>query len=198
MNHTFYRIVYLLLRPFVLLFYPISVKGLSNVPSGSAVLCGNHSSAIDPILIAFALPWDSGLRFMGKKELFKNKLFGKILYALGVFPVDRQGNDVNAMKTAIKCLQTGDKLILFPEGTRVQEEGDASAKGGAVLFSTRTGVPMIPVYCGGKKKLFHKSPVYFGEPYLPEFSGRRPTAEENHRFAEELLSRIYRLKEKQG
>ena len=99
------------------------------------------------------------------------------------------------MKTAMKCLQEGQKLIVFPEGTRVEEEGGASAKGGAVMLSTRTGVPMVPIYCGGKKRLFRRDTVVFGEPYSPVIAGRRPTPEENREIAEELMERIYALKE---
>ena len=195
MNHTFYRIAYAVVKPILWLFFPIRSKGREHVPAGGAVLCANHNNAVDPILIALALPGNSGLRFMAKKELFRNKLLGWLLLRLGVFPVDREANDLVAMKTAMKCLQGGEKLILFPEGTRVECEGEVSAKGGAVMFATRTGVPMIPIYCGGKHKLFRRTSIVFGEPYMPHFAGRRPTAEENRQFADELLDRIYQLKE---
>ena len=54
---------------------------------------------------------------MAKMELFRNPLLRRLFLALGALPVDRGGNDVNAMKTAIKCLQGGERLVLFPEGT---------------------------------------------------------------------------------
>ena len=44
-------------------------------------------------------------------------------------------------------------------------------------------------------KLFRRTSIVFGEPYMPHFAGRRPTAEENRQFADELLDRIYQLKE---
>ena len=195
MNHTFYKIAYTVIKPILWLFFPTWSKGREHVPEGGAVLCANHNNAVDPILIALAMPRNSGLRFMAKKELFQNKLLGWLLLRLGAFPVDRQANDLVAMKTAMKCLQGGEKLILFPEGTRVECEGEVSAKGGAVMFATRTGVPMIPIYCGGKHKLFRRNAIIFGEPYMPQSAGRRPTAEENRQFADELLERIYKLKE---
>ena len=99
------------------------------------------------------------------------------------------------MKTALKCLQSGEKLVIFPEGTRVEEAGDASAKTGAVMLASRTGVPIVPVYCGEKRKFLRRTTIVFGTPYQPQFAGRRPTAEEQRRCAEELLEKIYRLKE---
>ena len=195
MSRRFYHFAYLVVRPIFWLLFPYRAEGLENVPEGGAVLCANHNNAVDPILIALSLPKNAGLRFMAKMELFRNPLLRRLFLALGAFPVDRGGNDVNAMKTAIKCLQGGERLLLFPEGTRVENAGDTGAKGGAVMFATRTGVPMIPIYCGGRHKFLRRSRIVFGEPYIPQFAGRRPTAEENHQFAEELLRRIYRLGE---
>ena len=195
MSSRFFKLAYAVVKPVFALCFPMKVAGREHVPQGGAVLCGNHNNAVDPILIALALPPDAGLRFMAKKELFQNPLLSKLFSALGAFPVNRQGNDLAAMKTAVKCLQDGDKLVLFPEGTRVDEEGQVSAKSGAVMFATRTNVPMIPVYCGEKHKFFRRSKIVFGEPYIPHTAGRRPTAEENRQFADELLRRIYELKE---
>ena len=192
----FFKFAYCVVKPIFALLCPIRVIGRENVPAGGAVLCANHNNAVDPILIALALPTDAGLRFMAKMELFQNFFLKWLFCKLGAFPVNREGNDVVAMKTAMRCLQSGEKLLLFPEGTRVKSEGDVAAKGGAVMFATRTGVPMVPIYCGGREKLFHRSTIVFGQPYSPHSAGRRPTAEENRQFADELLHRIYNLKEK--
>ena len=99
------------------------------------------------------------------------------------------------MKTAMKALADGRRLMVFPEGTRVEHRGDADAKGGVTVMATRTGTPMVPVYCGGKHKLFRRTMVVFGEPYRPAIAGRRPTPEENQQAASEILSRIYALAE---
>ena len=193
--NRFYRVIHAVLRPLIFLLFPLSVQGRENLPEGGAVLCSNHASAWDPILVALKIPRTVPLRFMAKAELFRNPVLGWLLRHLGAFPVHRGANDLAAMKTAMKCLQEGQKLIVFPEGTRVEEEGGASAKGGAVMLSTRTGVPMVPIYCGGRKHLFHRDTIVFGEPYSPVIAGRRPTPEENRDIAEELMERIYALRE---
>ncbi len=198
MSRRFYRFAYTIVKPIFWLLCPFRVEGLENVPEGGAVLCANHNNAVDPILIALSLPRKTVLRFMAKMELFQHPFLSRLFRALGAFPVDREGNDMSAMKTAMKCLQSGEKLVLFPEGTRVDNAGDTAAKGGAVMFATRTGVPMVPIYCGGKHKFFRRSRIVFGQPYIPEFAGRRPTAEENRQFADELLRRIYRLGEEKA
>ena len=190
-----YRVAHSILRPLLYLLFPLSVQGVENIPDGGAVLCSNHASAWDPVLVALKIPRTVPLRFMAKAELFKNPLLNWLLRKLGAFPIHRGANDLGAMKTAMKCLQDGQKLMVFPEGTRVEEEGEASAKGGAVMLAIRTGVPTVPIYCGGKKKLFHRGTIVFGAPYSPVIAGRRPTPEENRDIAEELMTRIYSLKE---
>ena len=191
--NRFFHYLYILVRPLIRLLMPFRVAGLENVPEGGALLCANHASGWDPVLIALALPNDSGLSFMAKEELFRNRFLNWLLRKLGGFPVNRGGNDLTAMKTALKTLGDGRRLLVFPEGTRVEKEGDAQAKGGITMMATRTGVPIVPIYCGGRKKLFHRYTIVFGEPYMPTIEGRRPTQEENHQIAEEILRRIYEM-----
>lgn len=193
--NRFFHFVYILVRPLVRLLMPFRVVGLENVPEGGALLCANHASGWDPILIALALPNDSALAFMAKEELFRNRFLNWLIRKLGGFPVNRGGNDLAAMKTSLKALGDGKRLLVFPEGTRVEKEGDAQAKGGITMMATRTGVPIVPIYCGGRKKLFSRYTIVFGEPYQPVIEGRRPTQEENHRIAEEILHRIYAMSE---
>ncbi len=193
--NRFFHFIYILVRPLIRLLMPFRAVGVENVPEGGALLCANHASGWDPILIALALPNDSNLSFMAKEELFRNPLLRWLLKKLGGFPVNRGGNDLAAMKTALKTLSGGRRLLVFPEGTRVEKEGDAQAKGGITMMATRTGVPIVPIYCGGKKKFFHRYTIVFGQPYTPSIEGRRPTQEENRQIAEEILRRIYAMSE---
>ena len=196
--NRFYHIVYAIVRPILRLLFPMRVVGLENVPEGGALLCANHASGWDPVLIAVALPNDSRLSFMAKDQLFKIPVLGWLIAKLGAFPVRRGGSDLTAMKTAMKALNDGRRLMVFPEGTRVERQGEVEAKGGVTVMATRTGAPMIPIYCGGKHKFLRRTTIVFGEPYHPVIAGRRPTPEENHPAAEEILRRIYALSEVDG
>lgn len=193
--NRFFHVVYIIVRPLIRFLFPFRVVDVQNVPEGGALLCANHASGWDPILIALALPNDSRLNFMAKEELFKNGFLRWLITKLGGFPVKRGGNDLAAMKNSLKVLGNGERLLVFPEGTRVEKEGDADAKGGITVMANRTGVPIIPIYCGGKKKMFHRYTIVFGKPYTPQIAGRRPTPEENQRAAEEVMNRIYEMRE---
>ena len=128
--NRFFHYVYILIKPIICLLFPHRAVGLENVPEGGALLCGNHASAWDPIIIAVCLPNDSRLAFMAKEQLFRIPLLRGIIAKLGAFPVKRGGSDLTAMKTAMKRLNEGGRLIIFPEGTRVDHQGEVEAKGG--------------------------------------------------------------------
>jgi len=196
--NRFYRFVYTLIRPFICLFFPHRVVGLENLPEGGALLCANHASGWDPFLIAISLPVDSRLTVMGKDELFQIPIIGWLLRKLDVFPVKRGGSDLSAMKTAIRALNDGRRLLVFPEGTRVENQGDTDAKGGVAVMAARTKTPMIPIYCGEKHKFLKRTTIVFGEPYCPVTAGRRATVEESRQAAAEILRRIYAMGEVDG
>ena len=187
----FYRIIYAIAAPIIHLLFPCRTVGLEDFTEEGALLCANHASGWDPILIALNLPKDARLTVMAKDQLFRIPLLGFFLKKLGIFPVKRGGNDL----TAMKVLSGGNRLLVFPEGTRVEEQGEVEAKGGVTMMATRTGVPMVPVYCGGKHKFFRKTTIAFGKPYVPVIAGRRPTPDENRAIAQEVLERIYALSE---
>ena len=191
----FYRIIYTIVAPIIHLLFPCRTAGMEKIPEGGALLCANHVSGWDPIVIALALPRDSRLTVMAKDQLFRIPLLGPFLRKLGIIPVKRGGSDLAAMKASLKALGEDNRLLVFPEGTRVEEEGEVAAKGGVTMLATRTGVPMIPVYCGGKHKFLRKTTIVFGDPYIPVIAGRRPTPDENRAIAQEILDRIYALKE---
>jgi len=194
----FFRFAYTVVKLAVRLLFPFRVVGLENIPEGGALICGNHSSLWDPLVIGVAMPKDSNLAFMAKDQLFHIPVLGFLIRRLGAFPVRRGEGDLTAIKTAMRCLQEGKRLILFPEGRRVERQGDGGAKGGVTLLATRSGVPVIPVFCGERRKVFHRNTVVFGEPYRPVIAGRRPTAAENQAAADEILRRVYALREVDG
>ena len=127
MNHVFFGIIWVLAQ-ILRLLYRIEVKGLENLPRNGVLLCPNHASDLDPVLIGICLPINYRLHFMAKEELFQNRLFGRILRALGAFPVNREGADIQAVKTAMKVIHEGENLLIFPEGTTIHDGVGARAR----------------------------------------------------------------------
>ena len=193
MKNDYYIKVHDFLKPIVDFFHPLEVKGMEDLPDEPLVLCPNHSSWWDPILVISALRHDYPLCVMAKKQLFHIPILKTFLTKLGVFPVDRGNSDIGASKKSIQSLKDGWSLMLFPEGTRVRKGKKYSVKGGAAMIAIRSGVRMVPVFIGTSKRLFRKIPIIFGKPYTPVYTGRRGTAEEYQTNAEEIMRQAYEL-----
>ena len=191
-----YAVLYPLLWIFMRIFHPWKAVGLENLPEGAALLCGNHTSAGDPLYVVCCLGWRRQVHVMAKDEIMKWPVLGFLLKKAGIFGVKRGKADVTALKEALRVLKAGERLLIFPEGTRVKEGEASEAHTGAAMFSTRTGAPLVPVYIQPQKRLFRKTTVVFGEPYHPEFEGRKPTPEDYQRIADDLMTRIRTLEER--
>ena len=108
MRNKFYAAAWRVLRPLVLFFLPVDLRGTEHLEGGEPVLlCANHSSAWDPILFVLSMPQRFNVRIMAKKQLFSIPIVGGFLRAIGVFPVDRGNSDIGAVKTAIQSLRVG-------------------------------------------------------------------------------------------
>lgn len=192
-----YTFIYCVIYPFFNLVHPSRAIGKENLPEGGALICANHTKASDPFFIVFAFGLKNRVCAMAKAELMRVPVIGPLLGKAGVFGIDRGRADVGAIKTAMKLLKSGEKMIMFPEGTRVEEgKEDHEAKTGAAMLALRTGVPIVPVYVPGKKKWFRPTPVVIGEPYHPQIAGKRATPEEYQAIADDLMTRIMALAER--
>lgn len=173
--------------------FRVKVIGASNVPlEGKLVLCANHMSNWDPIVLAAFFP--RKIAWMGKKELFQKKLLVKPLSWLGVFPVDRQIADISAVKTALRVLKEERVLGIFPEGTRVKEFKPENAKAGVALLAVRAKAPVLPVFITSTYKLFGPLVITIGEP--EDYAANNPGKLDNEKYTElsqDILTRIYSL-----
>ena len=188
----FYKFAKILLIIIFRTLYSIKVDGKENLISlsGGAILCANHSTNLDPILIAISSP--RKLRFMGKAELFKYKI-EKYVFSdlLGAFPVRRGENDLKAMKTAINVVKEGDVLVLFPEGTRNKDGQEVDTKAGIGFIVAKTKAPVIPVSIVGSPKLFSKFSIIIGEPIdFSKFYQEKITANEYKEISNIIMSKI--------
>ena len=193
MRNKFYARAWRILRPIVLFFLPVELRGAENLEDEAAILCANHSSAWDPILLVLAMPQSFNLRIMAKKQLFSIPLVRWFLRNMGVFPVDRGNSDIGAVKTAISSLRDDWTLLIVPEGTRVKKPGQVTPKSGAGMMAIRAGVKMVPVFIGTAKRLFRKTVIIFGKPFTPSYTGRKGTAEEYQANTDEVMRRAYEL-----
>ena len=188
-----YRFFYAIVWPFVMLFYPMKFIGRENIPEGGALVCANHSAAVDPFFLAFALGRKRQIRAMAKESLLKIFFIGKVLKLVGTFGVRRGASDIHAVKYALEELKKGEYVVLFPEGTRVKSREEGEPKTGAAMLACRTGVNVLPVYIPMHKKPFRINRVYIGKPYKMIPEGKRATSKDYDTFTADLMDRIYNL-----
>ena len=81
----------------------------------------------------------------------------------------------------------GGVLGIFPEGTRHKEGIMEHVESGVALIALRSGVPLIPLYIGGRPRLFRRLDVRVGDPIAMDDLRERGV---NRDTCEELLARI--------
>lgn len=188
---TWYKIFYTIVRPFVGLYYPMKFIGKENIPEGGALVCANHSSAIDPFFLAFALGKKRPICAMAKESLMRIPVIGKILKLAGTFGVKRGASDIHAVKHAMEQLKKGEYVVLFPEGTRVKSREEGEPKTGAAMLACRTGVPVLPVYIPIRKRVLRINRVYIGQPLHFSPEGKRASSQEYEAMTKTLMDQIY-------
>lgn len=195
-----YPFLYSLVHAAMRIWHPVfRVTGRENIPQGQpVVICPNHSGLADPIWVLFAMNCRRECPgIMAKEQVMQVPILGRFLRALGVFPVRRGENDVNAVKHGLGCLKGGRSLLLFPEGTRVKKGKTVEPKSGAVMFALRTGTPILPVYLETRRFPFSPMRCVIGAPWTPVTREKKATPEEMHALAQELMDKIYALGAKQ-
>ncbi len=139
--------------------------GAEHIPKGGgAIIASNHITAIDPFGVGLATP--RRVHFMSKVESFSHPVLRQYMIYGNAFAVDRNKIDLQAIKTALRILQGGQLLVIFPQGTR----GGQEVKGGTSLIALKAKVPVIPAgihlepnWFGGQRFVIH-----YGEPIPPE------------------------------
>jgi 1-acyl-sn-glycerol-3-phosphate acyltransferase len=164
-----YRLCWILIRGFMIIFCRLKIIGIENVPqSGAFILASNHVSVADPPFLGSSL--NRQMFYMAKKELFSNFILGPLIKRLNSLPVDRGIFDRKALTVSMEILQNGGGLIMFPEGTRSKNGDLGKGKPGIGLLARSASVPIVPAYIHNSG-IFHKILltgkrliIVFGEP----------------------------------
>lgn len=181
-----YKFLKALLNFVTQIIHPYKFIGKGKVKDGACVLVGNHYRLWD--FVHMACTTKERVHFITKKELYKNKLLAYLCNKVEAIPVSRDGQDAKAIMTALRYLKKGEKISMFPEGTRNRTDQELlPLKGGAALFAIKAKVPVYPIMTIGKTKYFRRTPIIIGDPIdLSEFYEMKMSAEDYAR-AEEIV-----------
>ncbi len=136
------------------------VTGQENIPrQGSLLVVSNHLSFADQFLISINLGRKAV--FMAKMELFKSRIIRHLAHGFGAFPVRRGGIlDRAALKQANQVLDSGQALVMFPEGARNRKAELRRAYPGSAMIALHNNVPILPIGITGMEHADTKSPLW--------------------------------------
>jgi len=171
---------------------------------GPALIVANHRSYLDPLAICVSTK--RLIHFLMAREYHEMRGMRWMFRLAATIPVNRDGNDLGATKAALRVLQDGGVIGIFPEGgIRASGEDESeNGKAGVALLALRTGAPVIPAYISGtpacdsllRAILSRSSPhVRYGEPlHLGSGKKRKLTREEIESAARSILASVYALR----
>ncbi len=180
---------------FVQIVYPYKLIGKEKVKDGACVLVGNHYRIWD--IVHMACTTKEKVHFITKKELYKSKFLAYLCDIVEAIPVSRDGQDAKAIMTALRYLKKGEKISMFPEGTRnkTKDVELLPLKGGAALFAIKAKVPVYPVMCLRKTRLFIRTKIVVGDPIdFSDFYDIKMTAEDYEKAEERIRERMLATK----
>lgn len=180
--------------PFFFLIYPFHFYGNRKVKDGPCIYIGNHYRIWDVVYPAMTT-WE-GLHYIAKKSISENKFMGFFCKRLKIISVNRDGNDARAVIDAIRALRNGEKVSIYPEGTRNKTDAEMLPfKPGAAMFAIRTKTPIVPIMQYKKAKPFRVAHLIIGDPFeLTEFYDKKLTAEDYERADRILYDRLISMR----
>ena len=115
--------------------------------AGGVLVVANHQSYLDPILAAVGMlrPFHP----MARESLFRFAPFALVIRSLYAFPVRRSSADLGAIREAMRRLQEGAVVLMFPEATRTRDGSIGLLQAGPMTVAARAGVPVVPMVIDG-------------------------------------------------
>lgn len=156
--------------PFRLL-YRVKIEGRENEPEGAYIICANHSSLVDPILVTASLKQNH--RWLAKRELTKNRFMKFVFKVTRAIPINRDGLDTPALHECIDSIKAGTSVGIFPQGTRMRrvEPQPDQALAGLSLIACISKATVLPVSIVTKRRqpgIFRKTRIVIGKPVTYE------------------------------
>ena len=132
------------------LIFRLKITGQEDIPQdGPFIIVANHSSLLDPVILGVSIK--PKIIFVAAAYLFEIHWLGYLLRKANAIPVQRE-NDIKAIKQALKILQAGGVLGIFPEGGIDRQKNNLPIRAGAAYLAAKIGVPIVPIRIKGADK----------------------------------------------
>jgi len=215
-NFLKYILFLFVIKPFIYLVLGVNVSGIGNLPKidkEASIIVANHNSHIDTLLLMCLFNCSQILKIhpVAAADYFCNTKLKRFVFTklLGIIPISRKlrkATEEEIFKDINEKLRAGETIIIYPEGTRGEDNEIKKFKSGvAHIARMNPNVPVIPCYINGPDKILPKGailwvpfiadvyvsePVYYDNTSTKEFTERIRTAVETlkaeHKKKEEL------------
>lgn len=126
------------------LYFRLQFQGVHHIPrSGPLLIVPNHVTYADPVLAT--IPVRRPVYYMAWNALFRIRGLAWLIRRLRAFPVDIEAADAGAARTAVRLLQAGEAVMIFPEAGRSQDGRMQRFRPGAFRLACSLRVPVMPV-----------------------------------------------------
>ncbi|MEG0036589.1 MAG: lysophospholipid acyltransferase family protein [Victivallaceae bacterium] len=197
-----YPLVLSIARTAVRICYRYSVYGIENFISGPALLCPNHASFLDPIIVSVSCP--EPIHFLGKGALFNFSPFGWFIKSLNCHPLAKGKENLEGLKTVFRILGDNGKIFMAPEGTRTKDGELQTPLEGVGYIVLKSRCPVIPIYVDGTYRVWGRDRKYpkiggniscvFGETlYFDQYFESREKSDRAH-IARDIMTAIAGIK----
>lgn len=192
-------VAHAVVRSLIALFYSIFFRARSydtdHVPgSGPVLVVSNHQAYLDPPLLGTAIRGRHA-QYVARDTLFKFKPIGWALALVNSIPIREDSGDAGAIREILKRLDSGDLVILFPEGNRSDDGAMRPFKRGAALLVKRSRCPVVPAAvegCFDTWPRYRSLPRPWGCPIFVKFGRPIPHDELMKDGADAALRRLER------
>jgi 1-acyl-sn-glycerol-3-phosphate acyltransferase len=135
-------------RALARLYLGLRLEGVEHIPPrGPVVIVPNHQTYADPVLVT--IPIRRRIYYMAWNRLFEIRGLNWMIRRLRAFPVELESRDPRAAREAVRLLQAGQAVMIFPEGSRSLDGRIGHFKPGAFRLAVSVGVPVLPVTIAG-------------------------------------------------
>jgi 1-acyl-sn-glycerol-3-phosphate acyltransferase len=160
-----YRLVVTVARPSLRLTTKRDWHASDQIPrDGGIIIAANHVSYVDPMTLGlFVLESGRQPKYLAKSSLFEKPFIKRVFIGAHQIPVYRGTADAaNALSAAIESVESGDCLLIYPEGSATRDPAcwPMKARTGVARLALTTGAPVIPVAQWGPQNLWRYKAKY--------------------------------------
>jgi 1-acyl-sn-glycerol-3-phosphate acyltransferase len=136
-------------RPILRRFFHFQVSGLDHLPtSGPFLVAANHANYLDGVVLGAALPRQ--IVFLVMPRVYRaTPLHPYFHRQVGSIPIELARPDPGAIRRALRVLEDGGVVGIFPEGPFGHDGRLVRGQPGVALVAIRAGVPVVPAAITG-------------------------------------------------